>query len=231
MIIAIDGPAASGKSTAARALAARLGFVFLDTGAMYRAVTREVLARGGAASNGPLCAEVASALGFGLGPGGRLVIETHPGGAPIPDPALRTAEVTRHVSEVAAHPAVRRVLVAHQQALGREARATGGGVVAEGRDTTTVVFPDADHKFYLVASPAERARRRALEEGDAARLADIRRDIERRDAYDSTRADSPLRQAPGAIALITDGLDAEAVVQALVDVVHAAPRQAADSLA
>ncbi|MEZ6017328.1 MAG: (d)CMP kinase [Planctomycetota bacterium] len=234
MIIAIDGPAASGKSTAARALAAQLGFVFLDTGAMYRAVTHEVLAQGLEPGDEAGCALVAGHLRFDLGQGGRLLVLSD--GVEVADAALRTAEVTRNVSEVAAHSTVRRVLVAHQQGLGRRARTVGGGVVAEGRDTTTVVFPDAEHKFFLVASPAERARRRALEEArraapgaatdvsvaalDPAHVTEIQRDIERRDTYDSTRADSPLRQHPDAVALVTDGLDAAAVVAALVEVVQ-----------
>lgn len=228
MIIALDGPAASGKSTAARALAERLGYVFLDTGAMYRAVTREVLARGLDPADGEAAAGVAAQLSFehraGGGPGdprARLVIRSARGGPELADAELRTAAVTGHVSEVAAHPGVRRVLVAHQQALGRAARAAGGGCVAEGRDTTTVVFPDADHKFFLVASPAERARRRALEEGEPGRAEAIQREIERRDAYDSSRADSPLLQHPDALVLVTDGLDAEAVLAALLEVVRA----------
>jgi pantoate ligase/cytidylate kinase len=232
MIIAIDGPAASGKSTAARALAARLGLVFLDTGSMYRAVTRVVLVRGLDPRDADACARVACELTFALGPGGRLLIDV-PGGdagrgrTGVADAELRTSEVTARVSEVAAHSPVRRVLVAHQQALGRQARErAGAGVVAEGRDTTTVVFPDADLKLFLVASPAERARRRALElgidggEAGADERRRIQRDIERRDTFDASRADSPLRQHPDAIALVTDGLDAAAVLEALLDVVR-----------
>jgi cytidylate kinase len=238
MIIAIDGPAASGKSTAARTLAQRLGVAFLDTGAMYRAVTREVLLQGLDPGDVTACALVASRLRFKLGTDARLVVLAADGVTPVPDHELRTAEVTRHVSQVSAHSPLRRVLVAHQQALGRAARASGGGVVVEGRDTTTVVFPDADHKFFLVASPAERARRRTLEEQsaqqaagvrtaaddtavpDATRLAEIQHEIERRDAYDSTRTDSPLRQHEDALALVTDGLGPEAVVEALLAVVR-----------
>lgn len=232
MIIAIDGPAASGKSTAARTLAQRLGVAFLDTGAMYRAVTREVLLQGLDPSDVAACALVASRLRFKLGPDARLVVLAADGVTPVPDAELRTAEVTRHVSQVSAHSPLRRVLVAHQQALGRAARASGGGVVVEGRDTTTVVFPDADHKFFLVASPAERARRRTLEElgaraepcatpsPDPARLAEIQREIEARDAFDSGRADSPLRQHEDALALVTDGLGPDAVVEALLAVVR-----------
>ena len=237
MIIAIDGPAASGKSTAARTLAQRLGVAFLDTGAMYRAVTREVLLQALDPADVAACTLVASRLRFKLGGDARLVVLESDGVTPVPDAELRTAEVTRHVSEVSAHSPLRRVLVAHQQALGRTARASGGGVVVEGRDTTTVVFPDADHKFFLVASPAERARRRTLEERtretdvgatespaapspDPARLVEIQREIEARDAFDSGRADSPLRQHEDALALVTDGLGPEAVVEALLAVVR-----------
>lgn len=228
MIIAIDGPAASGKSTAARTLAQRLGAAFLDTGAMYRAVTREVLRQGLDPADVAACSLVASRLRFALGGDARLVVLESDGVTPVPDAELRTAEITRHVSQVSAHSPLRRVLVAHQQSLGRAARASGGGVVVEGRDTTTVVFPDADHKFFLVASPRERARRRLLETAgsraaeDAARLREIQRDIERRDAFDSTRADSPLRQHEDALAVVTDGLGPEAVVEALLAVVRGA---------
>lgn len=251
MIIAIDGPAASGKSTAARALAAHLGCAFLDTGAMYRAVTREVLARGQDPQDAAAAALAAAYVKFRLVPrpggesraGAGLALEASgsPGdvaqlaaGQPefrrviLPDVELRTAEVTQHVSAVSAHSAVRRVLVAHQQALGRGTQASErarGGLVAEGRDMTTVVFPDADFKFFLVASPAERARRRARELGDLARAEEIQRDIERRDQFDSRRADSPLVQAPDAIAVLTDGLDEREVLRVLLEVVAGTPRR------
>jgi cytidylate kinase len=243
MIIAIDGPAASGKSTAARTLAQRLGVAFLDPGAKYRAVTREELVQGLDPGDVTLCSLAASRLRFKLGQDARLVVLAADGVTPVPDAELRTAEVTRHVSQVSAHSPLRRVLVAHQQTLGRGARASGGGVVVEGRDTTTVVFPDADHKFFLAASPAERARRRTLEEAtagapatrgapptakkpDPVRLAQIQREIEARDAYDSSRADSPLRQDEDALAVITDGLGPEAVVEALLAVVRGGEGQA-----
>ncbi len=218
MIIAIDGPAASGKSTAARRLAATLGLLFLDTGAMYRAATHQVLAEGLDPGDVAACTLAAARLRFEL-EGGRRLIAHGPSG-PIPEAALRGDEVTRHVSQVAAHPPLRRVLVKHQQGIGRQAREAGSGLVLEGRDTTTVVFPDAEHKFYLVATPRERARRRALELGDTSRIEEIERDILRRDTYDSTRADSPLRQHPDAVALITDGLDPDAVLAALLAVVQ-----------
>jgi len=208
MIIAIDGPAASGKSTAARALARRLGLTFLDTGAMYRAVTLTVLRRGIAPSDAAGCAAVARELPLGFDADGHILIDAQPG-----EPAIRGAEVTRHVSEVAAHSGVRKALVSVQRAVAVAASAAGGGVVAEGRDTTSVVFPGADLKIFLVASPAVRARRRALEEGVPERAAEYEADLERRDAHDSARADSPLTEVPDAIRVDTDDVTAEDVIE------------------
>lgn len=207
MIIAIDGPAASGKSTAARALAARLGLTFLDTGAMYRAVTLVVLDRGVAPSDPFACQSVAEKLDLSFDDAGKILI-----GGVAGEPTIRGPEVTRNVSEVAAHSGVRRALVAIQRAVAKAAVAAGGGIVAEGRDTTSVVFPEADLKIFLVASPAVRARRRALEEGAPERAAEYEADLERRDAYDSTREDSPLVEAEGAVRVDTDALTADEVL-------------------
>ncbi len=155
MIIAIDGPAASGKSTVARRVAASLGVAFLDTGAMYRAVTYEVLARGLDPADEQACGELAESLLLGFTPGGEILIDGVPG-----ESKIRGPRIDGQVSTVAAHPRVRVAVVAIQKAMGdRQA------LVAEGRDTTTVVFPDAEHKFFLVASAAERGRRRAEQVG------------------------------------------------------------------
>ena len=207
MIIAIDGPAASGKSTAARALAERLGLTFLDTGAMYRAVTMLVLDRGIAPGDEAGCRAVAESCGLRFDENGKIVVDGRPG-----EPHVRSAEVTRNVSEVAAHSSVRRALVSQQRAIAEAAKAAGGGVVAEGRDTTSVVFPGADLKVFLAASPRVRAVRRALEEGAPERADEYERDIARRDQYDSEREDSPLVCVPGALRIETDELSQEAVV-------------------
>ncbi|MEM9379976.1 MAG: (d)CMP kinase [Planctomycetota bacterium] len=207
MIVAIDGPAASGKSTAARALAERLRLTFLDTGAMYRAVTLVVLRDGIDPTDGEACAAVAERVELRFDAEGRILVDDAPG-----EPAIRGADVTRRVSEVSAHPGVRRALVREQQAIARSAVETGGGVVAEGRDMTSVVFPDADVRVFLVASPEERARRRALQEGAPERAAAYEEDLRRRDAYDSGREDSPLVEVEGAVRVDTDRMTAHEVV-------------------
>ena len=209
----MDGPAGAGKSTVARRVAAALGLTFLDTGAMYRAVTLAVLERDARPGDADACAALARALALDFDESGRIRIDGRPG-----EPAIRAQRVTRHVSTVSAHPGVRQAIVARQRELG----ARPPGVVAEGRDTTTVVFPDADHKFFLTASPEERARRRALELGTPGRVAEIQAEIEHRDALDSSRRDSPLVQVPEAIVIDTNGLDAKAVIERLLSVVRAA---------
>lgn len=210
MIIAIDGPAGAGKSTVARRIAEVLGWTFLDTGAMYRAVTLTVLRRGIDPDAEEACGEVARSLELGFDPQGRILIDGEPG-----EPGIRSEEVTGAVSAVSAHPSVREAVVKVQRALAA-GTAGAGGLVAEGRDTTTVVFPDATHKFFLIATAAERARRRARELDQEDRVAEIQAEIERRDAYDTTRATSPLRQAPDATVVDTDGLDLEEVIATLL---------------
>ncbi|MFO1010989.1 MAG: (d)CMP kinase [Planctomycetota bacterium] len=211
MIIAIDGPAGSGKSTVARRLAAELGLTFLDTGAMYRAVTLAALERGVEPMDERACAELARSLRLEFDAQGRIRIDGKAG-----EPAIRSDEVTRWVSAVSAHPAVRAAIVPQQRAqAGR-----GAGIVAEGRDIGTVVFPSADVKFYLTATAQERARRRSLERGEPERFHEFLADIERRDHHDSTRHDSPLKQADDAILIDTDGTDADGVVAKLLEVVR-----------
>ncbi len=206
MIVAIDGPAASGKSTAARALAARLGLRFLDTGAMYRAVTWLALERGIPTDDAVALEALATQVELVFDEDGRLFVDGR-----LAEPDIRSAKVTGAVSAVAAHGGVRMHVVGRQRELAR----AWGGLVAEGRDTTTVVFPQAEHKFYLWASPRERARRRAGEMGEPEREDAICVELEQRDHFDSTRAIAPLRQAPDARRIESDGLSADAVVDAL----------------
>jgi cytidylate kinase len=192
MRIAIDGPAGAGKSTVARAVAAALGFTYLDTGAMYRAVALAAL-RG---HSDPAGATIE------LGDGVRLDGEDVTA-------AIRAPEVSERASVMAADPAVRRALVATQQALMRS-----GDWVAEGRDIGTVVAPDAEVKVFLVADPGERACRRAAQMG--ADPAVVEREQAVRDERDAARADSPLRAAQDAVEVDTTGLSVDEVVARIV---------------
>ncbi|QDU67447.1 (d)CMP kinase [Engelhardtia mirabilis] len=211
MIIAIDGPAGAGKSTVARRLAERLGAAFLDTGAMYRAVTLACFQRGIDPSDAQACAATARSLEIGFESDGTMTVD----GAPT-DPAIRSEDVNLRVSEVSAHAGVRETIVAQQRAVAERL----GDVVAEGRDTTTVVFPQADLKVYLDASPAERARRRAAEVGRPDKVERIEAALRARDAHDSGRAHSPLRYDPQAALVLTDGLGVDAVVDRILALVE-----------
>jgi pantoate ligase / CMP/dCMP kinase len=214
-IVAIDGPAGAGKSTVVRRVAQELGLLYLDTGAMYRAVTWLVLQSGIAIDDEPAIAELASQC--------EIVLQSEVTGDPcLPasrvwingqdvTPDIRTLEVTGQVSAIAAQPAVRQALVKQQQAYGRQ-----GGVVMEGRDIGTHVFPDAELKIFLTASVQERARRRQQDLKDqglpAVSLEDLEWAILERDRKDSTRDVAPLRKASDAIEMQTDGLNIEEVV-------------------
>lgn len=213
LIIAIDGPSGVGKSTLSKRLAEQLGYLNLDTGAMYRAVALAASRRGISATQpaalAALCADIA--IGFTRKNGGERVLLD---GQDVSD-AIRSPEVTRLTPLFAARPEVRRAMVALQRELGRE-----GGVVLEGRDIGTVVFPEAGVKFFLKADAAERGRRRYLElkEKDVkVDLAQTIADVEARDTADSSRADSPLIQAEDAIVIDTTDLSIEAVLRRMHD--------------
>ena len=214
-IVAIDGPAGAGKSTVTRAFARRMGLLYLDTGAMYRALSWWVRHRGvdpaDPAAVAPLLEGLDLQLESEAGGEQRVLVNGHE-----VSEAIRSPEVTALVSTVAAHACVREALTRQQQAMGQR-----GGLVAEGRDIGTAVFPDAECKVFLTATVAERARRRAadLEQRGFAvpALAELEAQIAQRDHLDSTRAVAPLRQAADAVEIVTDSLAIDAVIQRLVD--------------
>lgn len=213
-IIALDGPAGSGKSTVARAIADRLHLEVLDTGAMYRAVTWAVLQAGVAPDDPEGCAGIARHAEIEVTD--RVTLD----GADV-SAAIRGPEVTAAVSAVSAHPEVRSLLVERQRAW---VSVHGGGVI-EGRDIGTVVFPDADVKLFLTADVDVRAERRRGDELAADRDAEvdaIQAEIERRDHRDSTRVTAPLRPAEDALIIDTTGLTVEGVIALILDALGAA---------
>lgn len=208
-VVAIDGPAGAGKSTVARAVAARLGFRYLDTGALYRAVTAAVLERGVSPDDAAGCAAVAEAARIDWR-AGRVWLDGRDVTARI-----RSTDVTDAVSAVARQPAVRAALVPVQRRL-----AAGGRIVIEGRDIAATIAPDADVKVFLTASAGERARRRSIDLGiDERDHSRIQATLEARDRADSTRASSPLAQVPDAVVLDSTGMDLTAVVGEIVALV------------
>lgn len=221
MIVAIDGPSGSGKSSVAREIACRCGLTYLDTGAMYRSVALVCLERGVDPEDAGAVAQVARdiTIEFAAERDGQLVLAN---GKDVTS-AIRTPEVELAVSPVSANPAVREVMVALQRAAGER-----GDVVAEGRDIGTVVFPGADVKVFLSASPEARARRRAVQRQggnlatgkdvavDAAAEEAILADLVRRDEYDSSREASPLRPADDAVHIDSSELTFEQVVDAIL---------------
>lgn len=213
-IIAIDGPAGAGKSTVTRQVAMRLGLVYLDTGAMYRAVTWLLQSLNLPAQESKALQQALSDLELRLEAqlqGDQLVWVN---GKNVTE-QIRTAEITAGVSAVAALPSVRNALTAQQRRLG-----ASGGLVAEGRDIGTAVFPNAELKVYLTATVAERARRRSadlIQRGlPLPDLQQLEQEINTRDQLDSTRAVAPLCKAADALELVSDGMSIEQVVQQIV---------------
>ena len=214
-LVAIDGPAGAGKSTVTRAFAERLGLVYLDTGAMYRAVTWLVLEQGVNPADSEAVDVVLDDLQVELEPLQQGVQVVRVNGHEVTD-AIRDPRVTASVSAVAAHACVRAAMTAQQQRMGK-----AGGLVAEGRDIGTAVFPDAELKVFLTATPKERARRRALDlearGHEVPALLELEAQIVERDRLDSTREVAPLLQADDAIELISDGMAIDQVIDALED--------------
>jgi len=211
-IVAIDGPAGAGKSTVARRLAARLGFTLVDTGALYRAVALAATERGVAWDDDEalarLCAAIEVRLETSAEGATRVLLDGRDRSADI-----RTPEMSRGASAVSARGPVRAALLGLQRDLGR-----AGGVVLEGRDIGTVVFPDAELKIFLTASPEERARRRAAElraRGIDVDEAETLREVIARDAQDSGRAIAPLRRADDAVEVDSTGVDVGDLVERL----------------
>ena len=200
LVVAVDGPAGSGKSTVARAVAARLGLEYLDTGAMYRSVAHAALVRGIEPEDQASVVKLAGEIRIDVAE--RVMVDGQDA-----TEAIRSAEVTRAVTAVAANPGVRTEMVRRQRAWVEE---RAGGVV-EGRDIGSVVFPSADLKIFLTADPEERARRRAAE-GDPV----VASDIARRDQADSTRAHSPLATADDAVTIDTTGCTIDEVVERIL---------------
>jgi cytidylate kinase len=211
-IIAIDGPAGSGKSTVARAVAARLGLEYLDTGAMYRSVAFAALRRQVDPGDAEPVARIARDVELHLDPDGTVRVDGTDATIEIRGP-----EVTRAVSAVAANPEVRSAMVSRQ----REWATERGGGVLEGRDIGTVVFPDATLKVYLDASPEVRAARRAGEVTDLA-YETVAADLARRDALDQGRAHDPLRTSDDAVVIDTSDLGVDEIVDRVVELAEAA---------
>lgn len=213
IIITLDGPAGSGKSTVARELARALGYAYLDTGAMYRAVTLAVLRKKIDCTNASRVIETLPDLTIDIRYDGGIQ-KTLLNGEDVSE-AIRTPDVSRNVSAIAAIPEVRQHLVAQQQRMGRE-----GGYVVDGRDAGTVIFPNAAMKFFLTASVKERARRRQLElaaQQTSLTLEQMIDEIERRDRLDSSRDVSPLRKAPDAIEIDNTSLTVNDQVEWIVE--------------
>jgi len=214
LIIAIDGPSGAGKGTIARAVARRLGFHHVDTGAMYRALAWKALHEGLDLNDESAVSALAERVEFDI-TDGRVIVDGHDVAS-----AIRTPQMDAAASVVARQPAVRQVLVARQRALGAR-----GGTVMEGRDIGTVVFPSANVKIYLDASPEERARRRATDPAHASgkgttAIQEVATALAERDRSDSTRATAPLAVAHDAVVIDTTKLTIEEAVAQVMELIR-----------
>ena len=211
--VAIDGPAGAGKSTVAKLVAGELGFRYLDTGAMYRALTYLVIERGIDPQDEKTIAELSLTMQFGLDPASRLTLA-----GVVLGEEIRSPQVSALVSLVSSHRAVREAIVHMQQVMARE-----GGIVMDGRDIGTTVMPDAEVKIFLTADIRERARRRWLEMNEKGYRVDIEEmvaTIEKRDRFDSSRETSPLRPAEDALILDSTSLTLGEVVQQILNIIN-----------
>ena len=217
MIIAIDGPSGAGKSTVAKAVAKKLDFSCLDTGAMYRAVAWQALSDGVALDDEEALGRIACEknIEFGHADGDPVPKRVFIGGIEVTE-AIRTAEIDKAVSPVSAAKPVREALVAQQQRIGR-----AGNYVVEGRDIGTVVFPEAEVKVFLTASDEERAHRRVRQNVDrgigSIDYGEVLADLQRRDEHDSTRATSPLKPADDAVHIDSTGSYIEDVIERICE--------------
>lgn len=219
MIVALDGPAGAGKTSTARAVADGLGYFYLDTGAMYRAITRAILDES-ASFDESLATKIAGKVNVEVRyTDGEMLVYLD--GIDVTD-LLRTPQINKHVSKVSSYKSVREKLVDIQRSVAQQMRKAGFGVVVDGRDIGTVVFPEAEVKFFMVASPEVRARRRHEElvsKGKEANYTQILKNVNERDALDSGRDIAPLRQADDAIVLDTSSITFDEQVSQVIDTV------------